>query len=223
MAEKYGTVPKTFTKDWWNWYWMYYKGITIGVIFALILVVTTVYSSLTAEKFDVTLTYAGRLYYTDAFREKMEEVLSPLCEDLDGNGEKNLYFSHIDINPDSKDVEYIQANSLKLNMAIGEEASYIFFLDKTVADIYKGENSDDIAYAPLEDWVDGDISGFETYDAHGKAYGIDISNLKFFKDAELDTTGLYMFVRYYPRKDQLKDHLKGYESSIRLANKILNY
>lgn len=223
MAEKYGTVPKRFTKEWWNWYWMYYKGITLGVIFALILVVTTVYSSLTAEKFDVTLTYAGKLYYTDAFREKMEEVLSPLCEDLDGNGEKNLYFSHIDINPDSKDVEYIQANSLKLNMTIGEEESYIFFLDKTIADFYKGENADDIAYAPLEDWVDGDISRFETYDAHGKAYGIDISNLNFFKDAGLDTSGLYMFVRYYPRKDQLKEHRKEYEASIRLANKTLNY
>ena len=108
-------------------------------------------------------------------------------------------------------------------MAIGQGESYIFFLDKPVADLYKGENSDDIAYAPLENWVDGDISRFETYDAHGKAYGIDISNLKFFKDAELDTSGLYMFVRYYPRKGQIKDHLKGYEASIRLANKILNY
>lgn len=222
MAEKYGTVPKKFTKEWWGWYWMYYKGITLGVIFALFLVGVTAYDYIKSEKFDVTLTYAGSRYYSDVFKEKMEEILSPLCDDLDGNGEKNLYFSHLDINPDSKNIEYIQTNTLKLNMAIGEEESYIFFLDKPVADLYKGENSEDIAYAPLEDWVEGDISGFETYDAHGKAYGIDISNLKFFKDAELDTSGLYMFIRYYPRKDQLKDHLKGYEASIRLANKILN-
>ena len=55
MAEKYGTVPKKFTKEWWSWYWMYYKWHTIGVIFALFLVFLTFMESLTAEKYDLTL------------------------------------------------------------------------------------------------------------------------------------------------------------------------
>ena len=223
MAEKYGTIPKKFTKEWWSWYWMYYKGITIGVIFALVVIVFTVYSSTTTEKFDMTLTYSGTKQIPEEYRLKIKELISPLCEDLDGNGEKNLYFSSLDIDPESKDFQYIQANSLKLNMAIGEEETYIFIFDKTIADMYKGEASDEIAYAPLEDWVEGDISKFKTYDAHGKAYGIDVSDLAVFKEAGLDKAELYMFIRYYPRKDQLKDQLKGYESAIRLANKILNY
>ena len=221
MAEKYGTVPKKFTKEWWSWYWMYYKVHTLATLFALVVIGSCIYTSLTAEKFDATLTYAGKAYIPDSYREKVEELISPLCEDLDGNGESNLYFSHLDIDFDSKDVEYIQANSLKLNMSIGEEETYIFLLDKSIADMYKGESAEDIAYAPIEDWVSGDISKYKTYDAHGKAYGIDVSDLAIFKEAGLDKAELYLFVRYYPRKDQVKKHLEGYEASIRLANKIL--
>lgn len=226
MAEKYGTVPKKFTKEWWSWYWMYHKGITLGAIFVIILLIITISDYVTKERYDVTLTFAGETHCQDDTIENIEKILSPLCEDIDENGEKSLYFSQHLVDFDSNDAEYLQAAFLKLDMAIGEEATYLFIMDEAVASRYIGEEKKDCSFAPLEDWVQGDISDLQIYDAHSTAYGIDISTLDIFKEAGMnisETNKLYLFMRYYPRKDQLDDHLAGYEASVRLANKILEY
>jgi len=222
MAEKYGTIPKRFTKEWWSWYWMYYKWHTIGALFVLFLIVITLTDYMTAEKYDITLTYAGKRYYDDSAQSKIEEVLSPLCDDLDGNGEKSLRFLSYDIDFNSTDVQYLEARKLNIDTSFTEGETYLYLMDKELADIYKFENADTIVFAPLEDWVTADISGFETYDAYGKAYGVDVSNLKIFKDAGVDTSGLYLLMRYYPREEQRKEQIKGYEASVELANKMLS-
>ena len=33
MAEKYGVKPKIFTKEWWPYFWKYYKWHTIAILF----------------------------------------------------------------------------------------------------------------------------------------------------------------------------------------------
>jgi len=221
MAEKYGTVPKRFTKAWWEWYWMYYKWLTLGILFVLVILTVNFLGNYFAEKYDITLTYAGNTYHSDTCREKVEELLSPLCSDLDENGEKSLFFSSLLIDPDSKDIQQVQAMNTKLAMALGEDETYLFLLTKEIADTYKGESVEYIPFAPLEDWVQGDISELNTYNAHGNAYGIDISEIDVFKESGIPTDEVYMFIRYYPRKDQIKKQLKGYKASIELANKIL--
>lgn len=221
MAEKYGTVPKKFTKEWWEWYWMYYKWLTLGILFTLIVITVSIVSSCLAEKYDITLTYAGKSYHTDEVKEKVEEILSPLCADLDENGENSLYFSSLYLDTESKDVQQVQAMATKLAMALGEEETYIFLLTREIADSYKEESAEYIPFAPLENWVKSDISELDTYDAHGNSYGIAISELDIFKEIGIPTDDVYMFIRYYPRKDQIKKQLKGYEASIELANKIL--
>ena len=222
MAEKYGTIPKKFTKEWWSWFWMYYKWYVIGTVFALTLLTITIIDAVTAEKYDATVLYAGHRYYTTETQEKFEEILSPMIEDVDGNGKKSIYFSSLDVDTSSKDVEYLQARALKIDTSFTEKGTYLYIMDKELADLYKGEDAGEMVFAPLDDWLTADISGLATYDAHGKAYGVDISNLKFFKDAEIDTSGLYLFMRYYPRSDQRKSQLKGYNASIKLANEILS-
>ncbi len=222
MAEKYGTVPKKFTKAWWSWYWMYYKSHTICTLFVLLLICITVVDYITSEKYDVTLTYAGQAYINDSVQAKIEEVISPLCDDLDGNGEKSLFFSCLDVDMSSTDIEYLQARKFKIEMAFAEDKTYLFIMDKSMAEVYQGENVDTCAFAPLDDWVTSDISSLGTYTAHGEAYGVDISEIKIFKDVGIKTDELYMFMRYYPREEQKKEHLKGYEASIELANRIIS-
>ena len=107
-------------------------------------------------------------------------------------------------------------------MAVSEEETYMFIVDKETAQRYIGESSEDAAFAPLEDWVTADISGFSTYDAHGKSYGIEVSSLDIFKEAGITVPEYYFFIRYYPRADQ-EDQKAGYEASIRLAKEFLEY
>ena len=221
MAEKYGTVPPKFTKAWWEYFWMYYKWHTIITVFVILAVVVTIYGKVTAEKFDLTLTYAGDYSYSDEGTEKIEEILSPLCEDIDENGEKNLYFSQLNFGGANSDPEYMMAMSTKLQMSFAEDETYIFIVSKEIADAYSGEKADECVFAPLDSWLKEDIPDDLIYSAHGKGYGINVSDLKLFKDEGIEFPDHYLFIRYYPRKDQIKKQLKGYEGAIKLANEIL--
>lgn len=65
MAEKYGTIPKRFTKDWWSYFWDYYKVhtlVTVGIIAAIIITIIQVRST---PKYDLYVTYVGDMYLTD--------------------------------------------------------------------------------------------------------------------------------------------------------------
>lgn len=221
MAERYGTIPQKFTKEWWEYFWMYYKWHTISIFFAVVIIGFSVYSTITAEKYDLTLTYAGGSHYSEETIQKLEDTLSPLCKDIDENGESSIFLSQLDIDFESQDYEYLSAMLTKLDLIFAEDETYLFILNKDSAERYKGESADKAAFAPLADWLTTDISDMNTYSAHGEHYGVDISNLKIFKDLGMDMTDHYLFMRYYPRKDQEKKQLKGYNAAIELANKIL--
>ncbi len=221
MAEKYGTIPKKFTKKWWEYFWMYYKWYAILTVLVVVSLWSIIHHVVTAEKYDLTLTYAGKVPFSDEVVQKIENTLSPLCEDIDENGEISTRFSHLNIDFDTMDSQYLMAMITRLSVAFVEDETYLFILNKENADRYKGESSDRSAFAPLSDWLTADISGMNTYSAHGKEYGVDISNLKIFKDLGIDMSDHYLFMKSYPRKNQEKKHLKGYNGAIDLANKML--
>ena len=50
MAEKYGVVPKRFTREWWDYFWMYYKWHTIAIAFVIIAVTVTIVQKINAPK-----------------------------------------------------------------------------------------------------------------------------------------------------------------------------
>jgi hypothetical protein len=222
MAEKYGTIPKRFTKAWWEYFWLYYKWYVIIPALIIAAIVSTVYSNITAPKYDVTLTYAGKNVFSEDSAEKLTAALSPLCEDIDGNGEKALSFVQLHISNDSVDPQYDMAMNTKLQLAFAEDETYIFILDEENAMRYVGEKADDCVYAPLDDWLSAEISDNDIFSAHGKRYGVNLSEHKLFKDMGMDLSDHYLFIRYYPRKDQIEKQLDGYNAAIKLANSLLS-
>lgn len=221
MAEKYGIIPKKFTKEWWSYFWTYYKWHVIIPFVIILMIFSTIYSKINAEKFDITLTYAGKMNYTQEMMEKLEKELSPLCSDVDGNEKKSLLFNQLNLSDNIKDVEYTMAMNTKLQFAFSEDDTYIFILDEETARRYQGEAKVECVFAPLNDWLAADVSVTNVFTAHGEKYGVDISDCELFKSLSMDVTGHYLFIRYYPRKDQIEKQLPGYEASIDLANKIL--
>ena len=114
------------------------------------------------------------------------------------------------------------AMNTKLQLAFAEDATYIFILDKENAMRYVGEKDDDCVYAPLDNWLSAEISEDDIFSAHGKGYGVNLSEYKLFKDVGMDLTDHYLFIRYYPRKDQIEKQLDGYNAAIKLANSLLS-
>lgn len=222
MAEKYGTIPKKFTPEWWEYFWMYYKTRVILISLFILVISITVYQVLTSPTYDITLTYAGNRAFSDDICDKITETLSPMCDDVDKNGEKSFKFSQINLS--GGDASYNSGMDSKLFLSISEEDIYIYILDpQTAAQYIKTEK--DTCFVPVSDWYSGDLKDMSTYDADGLAFGIELTDCAVFnemtKNTDADLSGNYLFVRYYPREDQIEEQLPGYNAAKKLAKKLV--
>ena len=218
MAEKYGTIPKTFTKEWWEHFWTYYKWYAIVPLLIIVAVVFTIISA--TPPYDTVLSYAGSGIYTTEEAQKIEEALSPFCTDIDDNGKKLLSFNQYTFTGNIENAEYENALRNKLFIALSEDENFVFIMDKETADIYAGDSEVGSMFAPLDDWFEGEYKGDNVYSANGVNYGIAVKDSPILKELGLDYGERYLFIRFYPRRDQLKKFLPGYEGAIEFANKL---
>ena len=224
MSERYGEVPKKFSKAWWEYFWEYYKWYVIAPLVIAIAIGSTIYTKLTEPKYDITLTYAANNFISDESDEVLSAELSKLCEDVDGNGESALFLSQLWIrsNPSQEDMEYARASATKLQLSFAGDEKYVYILDKEVADLFVGESEDICPYAPLEAWFKDIPEGANVYSAHGKNYGISLEGNKILEGHGIDLENHFVFMRYYPRQDQLKKQLVGYEAAANFAKALIS-
>ena len=71
--EKYGEVPRRFTKAWWEHFWYYYKWHTFGVIFVAVMIAISCTECAMRDKYDVTITYAGEMVFMPQTVEKIRD------------------------------------------------------------------------------------------------------------------------------------------------------
>ena len=224
MAEKYGTIPKKFTKEWWEYFWMYYKWHVLGTLFVIIAVTVTIVQVATKPKYDLTVCFAGTAIIPEEIAVSIEDTLGPLCEDVDGNGKKNITFTQLCIDHKS-DPEYAMSMMQKLNLMLTEDDVYLYIMDAETAVSFVDPDPEYCAFVSVDTWLGFIPENASTYDVSGISYGIDLADCELFakmaqKD-NLDFSGKYLFVRYKPRKDQ-KNQVEGYNAAIKLAQTIVN-
>ena len=95
-------------------------------------------------------------------------------------------------------------------------------MDKEAVDLFVGESKDDCPYAPLEDWLKDIPEGANVYSAHGKNYGISLEGNKILEGHGINLENHFVIMRFYPRKDQMKKQLEGYEAAADFATKLIN-
>ena len=195
MAEVYGKKPEKFTAEWWEYFWMYYKWHTIIGVFAVIAAVSTIYGMMTAEKYDMTVSFVGNIPVSSEEIERIEEELSPYCEDLDKNGEKSLLFTADLLTDAQRDPEYYSAIITKLYASLSDESTYVYILSRELADNLSGEDEDDCAFTPLDEWFSEEIDEEDIYSVHGKSRGIDASKIKAFRNCGINLDGHYILLR----------------------------
>lgn len=222
MAEKYGVIPKRFTREWWEYFWMYYKWHTIVIAFIIIIATVTVYQKITSPKYDLTLTMAVDEYIPDESISLLESELTPVTEDVNGNGESLLFISFMNMySGEESDPQYLMAMSMKLQIALSEDDTYIFILDEERIKAFAGDSVESSAFAKVESWADSDIREEDALVIHGDKIAVSLKGNKYLEDAGIDTEDKYLVMRYYPRESK-KDQIPGYKAAIKLANEILS-
>ena len=216
MAEKYGTIPKRFTKDWWAYFWDYYKVHTLvvaGIIAAIIITVVQVRS---APKYDLYVTYVGDMYLSEEKAAELTNKLSEQIDDIDGDGKKSVGINQYIFSEDDvkNNPQYFQAIVTKVQLTFLNDDSMLFiFNDKNSNYLFQTDSLEG-AFTPASEWAD--ISGIDKdklFAASGSVYGVALSDSVF--DPGVNET-LYATVRA-PRADSDESGKARTETSVKLA------
>ena len=135
---------------------MYYKWYVIIAVIVLGLVISTVHQVVTAPKYDITLVYAGGTVYDQAAEDALNKKLSENVRDVNENGETLAQLLQYNFAIDSKEVEYAMAMDVKLQMALSEDETFIFIMDKELLERYKDSDLT-LAFHSAPQDVDKDI------------------------------------------------------------------
>lgn len=222
MAEHYGVVPKRFTKEWWPYYWMYYKWPTIGTAFALALIIVTVVQCAARERYDVNVNYTGEAVFAPETARKVEEVLSEYIEDADGDGVKNVFFQQLNLSNTSGSEELDYALQVKHDLELSEDTSYLYMYDKAEAELMLERDSADDVYLPIDEWLDGaapDTEDGVLCSKSGTPIAVLASSSALLEGAGMNTEGLYIAVRRNYSDEEF--NLAAYRSAAAMANAIL--
>ena len=97
IMEKYGTVPPKFTKEWWSYFWMYYKWHTIGITFAALAIIVTLVQCATSIKYDTSITFAQPVAYETGQLDTISNDLSEIADDITGDNEKHIFTNSLQL------------------------------------------------------------------------------------------------------------------------------
>lgn len=221
MAEHYGVIPKMFSKEWWPYYWMYYKWHTIGTAFAIACILVTAIQCATKEKFDINITYAGSTGFSEETADNAVLALEPLIEDVDGNGENNIFFQQLVMTGMQGQEQMDYAMQVKHDLELSQETSYLFLYDTDEAELMFGRESADDVYMPVDEWLSKEIDEDRLIcSASGTPLAVKLGNSELLGNAGMNTENICVSVRMCYEGDDINK--LSQKSAVDIANAIIN-
>lgn len=219
MAEKYGTVPPKWTKEWWEYFWDYYKWHTIITAFVIVCVAVTIVQCATREKYDITMTYAGHKIYTEEEIDRAAKGLAQYVDDVDGNGEQSIFFQQLNFMDEMGSEEYDYASQSKLDMEFYNECSFLFLYDSTETETMLNRDTASEVYIPVSEWADTMPDESLLYSKDGVPYAVKLDNSAFLEENNIYHEDLYVIIRRNYSEDE--KNILANESSVRIANVLI--
>lgn len=195
--EKYGTIPPRFTREWWAYFWEYYKWHTIVTAFILLLAVVTLVQCATKTVYDMTITYAGEKVFSDEAVTDINDALAEVINDSDGNGENNIFFQQLTLGMENADPQYEMAMQTKLMLEFSAGETFMFIFSKSQMDTYLNQENCEDLFLPVSEWVE-DESCLEDVSlglSGGEAYAVNLGESAYFKSLGLDMQDQYIVIR----------------------------
>lgn len=206
--EKYGTIPKKFTKAWWEYFWEYYKWHTIATAFVLCLVGITAHQCSTQIHYDTTITVLGGQGFDEELLKTAEADLTEITDDCNGDGEKHVTVQQL-ISPTAQGGQIVDsqyemaiASKIMVEFAAGESCLYIMSEDETNNRL--NDEATEGFFVPVQEWSNNLPDNSKLMSAKGVAYAVSLADSKFFAERGIDASGYYITVRN-PRYDEVDD------------------
>lgn len=220
--EVYGTKPKIFTKQWWPYFWEYYKIHTFAVLFLVFMFGSIIHSNVTRTKYDLHISYIGLQNFDENVQASINNMVEPVIDEINGNDKLDIDYMIYGIdNPDQDGVvdEYEYSMNIKISAELQVGDSYLYILSKANADDLYGlsdcfENAELLkADAKSEDLL---------YDENGRAWAVSLRNNPQFAAMGIDSSELYVAVRFvYTKEQKNEERIKAHDNSIKAARQLI--
>lgn len=199
MAEKYGERPKKFTREWWKWYWMYYKIHTIIAVVAVFGIALGIYQKVTEVKYDLNLTYMAQASYIGNNGEnELTNALLQFVKDANDDGEVHLYINQINITGDSAQTSYDINLRSKHDLEFSDPYSYLYIYDGAEFEMVE-KNAGIVKlgdlYLPVDEWAEIPDGTDTLSGSDGVVYGISLKDSKIMHECGIDSDDMYVFVK----------------------------
>ena len=175
--EIYGEKPKRFTKEWWEYFWDYYKWHTIAAIVVLTVIISTVTECANRVHYDLQLDFISNETLTTDAQEALIALMEKNIDDVTENGRNEAYVTYIDMG-ERNDPQYVQAMRTKYAVELGSTEAFLFLVSREYAD----ELIDGEILVKAENWCDA-----PSY----RGYCIDLSDCAALKEIGINTDDLY--------------------------------
>ncbi len=196
MAEVYGERPKMFTREWWSWFWMYYKWHTIIVIFVLFSVVLFAYQKSNEIKYDHNLTYRIQaMYIGEHGQNEIRKALEPKLQDANGDGEVHLFINGITISGHPAEAGLDVDLRTKHDLEFVNPYSYLYIYDTAEFDVITKTYDVAEIYLPVDEWAEELNAQAVTIGNGGIAYGVSLKDSKIMADCRMDSDDMFVFVK----------------------------
>lgn len=218
MAEKFD-MPKPFTKPWWKYVWDYYKVHIFVVLFIIGGISYFVYEKVNQSGADINFAMAGNIVIQPENEDKFQAVLNDMVEDINKDGKKKVFrpMFYIYAGSTQTGTDYYAAMSQKLSIEFTSQKTFLFVLDKTMADGYV--ELPDSAFLKTYEWA-GDIPKERLHtDSYGRNFGVNLKDSKILKECGIDGSDMYLFIRICT--DTSDEARARYDESLRIAGELI--
>ena len=200
--EVYGTKPKKFTKEWWSYFWMYYKWHTIAILFAAAIITTSAVQCAQSPKYDLQADFITETFFSDEQKAALEQLMCDNIDDASGNDKKEAFVLNLNM-VQSEDVQMNQAMQTKFFLEQGYSESYVFIGSENYIDWLASAE----IFVPASDWAQGEEGNYAS-----------LAGCTALEDIGIDTSDLYIAVRSMREKDAEKEYqVHQYENGIKFA------
>lgn len=220
MAEKYGVIPKRFTREWWEYFWMYYKWRTIIIVFIVLSLSITITQCVTREKFDLTVSYMGLSGFRQETLEKAEEICERYAYDADKNGQVNVFFQQMNTSntPGSAEMDY--ALQTKHDVELSNEGSLVFIYDEEESKNQLGRKMASEIYLDVNQWADMEIPDERLIKAQdGTPIAVKLKPESVLSESGIKTEGMAVCIRQNVG-DKEFDNL-SMQGAVKLVNELI--
>lgn len=221
--EKYGTIPKRFTKEWWSYYWMYYKWHTIVGIVALLAVLITAVQCAQTVDYDLYSLYIPPAAYDEARVAHISEQLAQSIDDMTGDGRALVNGSVIalsSITNVANDYDLAMVQKAYMELQVGD--SYLFIINGNLMQEYVANGTADY-FEPVDAYLPDSFDRSKL-----NAMGMDVCRMvpldgnKLFEEAGLPSKNMYLAVKsLYQVNEESPEHQAWYENAKKAAARLL--